>query len=435
MARILRRWTFVYRLLFGEEPSEAARHFLKNCFYIFWSSGLALIFSFLFNTLAGRFLGPTIYGQFALIQSVAMLLYLPMVLGFSTAMVKYNAESDDLERRSEIISTTYLIILFLIIFFSLIFIILAKLMAGIFFIPVGQFILAVVFAGLFVFYSLTTDTLRGLHLIKQYALLQPLYGFLLLSVFLLLFLFLSPSFHLLLFPLYSAYILCGIGALFFTNRVHLRFKLSLSWAKRLARYALLALLGGVAFVLSSNFDKILLNRYLSLTDVGVYKAYYFASINIAIIAFSSLNIIFFPTASRHLNKIALWKKINRLTPYFFIGGGFIFFALQWFILKLFGRQYPIHVGLMILFTLASLVVLVNSCYVWLVASEGRRGIKITAFSETAAAGANIILNLILIPRFGIIGAVLSCIGSYGLFLFLVLWRGGRFIKMSLPSDV
>jgi len=74
MARILRRWTFVYRLLFGEEPSEAARHFLKNCFYIFWSSGLALIFSFLFNTLAGRFLGPTIYGQFALIQSVAMLL-------------------------------------------------------------------------------------------------------------------------------------------------------------------------------------------------------------------------------------------------------------------------------------------------------------------------------------------------------------------------
>ncbi|WP_286681164.1 lipopolysaccharide biosynthesis protein, partial [Methanoculleus sp. DTU007] len=85
----------IYRAIFHEEISTEVEKFIKNLSYVGIGTIVASVFSFSFNILAGRWLGPSEYGTFTLIQSVAMFLYIPMLLGFHTAMVKYNAEKVD----------------------------------------------------------------------------------------------------------------------------------------------------------------------------------------------------------------------------------------------------------------------------------------------------------------------------------------------------
>ena len=77
----------VYRKIFHEEISSEVEKFIKNLSYVGIGTIIASIFSFSYNILAGRWLGPSEYGTFTLIQSVAMFLYIPMLLGFHTAMV------------------------------------------------------------------------------------------------------------------------------------------------------------------------------------------------------------------------------------------------------------------------------------------------------------------------------------------------------------
>ena len=101
----------VYRKIFHEEVSFEVEKFIKNLSYVGIGTVIASVFSFTYNVLAGRWLGPSEYGTFTLVQSVAMFLYIPMLLGFHTAMIKYNAEKDDILRQRCIISTTYILVL------------------------------------------------------------------------------------------------------------------------------------------------------------------------------------------------------------------------------------------------------------------------------------------------------------------------------------
>src|SRR5690606_33142482 len=93
-----------------EEVSPEVEKFIKNVSYVGIGTIIASIFSFSFNILAGRVLGPAEYGAFTLVQSIGMFLYIPMLLGFHTALVKYNSEKIDYFRQRNIISTTYIIV-------------------------------------------------------------------------------------------------------------------------------------------------------------------------------------------------------------------------------------------------------------------------------------------------------------------------------------
>jgi len=89
--------SFLYEKILHEKMNDDVKKFFINLSHIGIGMIIATIFSFTFNILAGRILGPSGYGEFTLVQSIAMFLYIPMLLGFNTAMVKYNAEKDDIK--------------------------------------------------------------------------------------------------------------------------------------------------------------------------------------------------------------------------------------------------------------------------------------------------------------------------------------------------
>ena len=101
---------FCYERVFHEKMGDEARSFIRNLSYLFAGTFIATGSGFALNVIAGRILGPVEYGKVALVQSVTMFLSIPMLLGFSNAMVKYASEKKDFHELSVIISTTFIMV-------------------------------------------------------------------------------------------------------------------------------------------------------------------------------------------------------------------------------------------------------------------------------------------------------------------------------------
>ena len=402
----------VYRKIFHEEISSEVEKFIKNLSYVGIGTIIASIFSFSYNILAGRWLGPSEYGTFTLIQSVAMFLYIPMLLGFSTAMVKYNAEKIDFLRQRSIISTTYILVLLFTVVSLLVYFIFSKEIMAIFSISNKVFLFAVLFAVLFVFYTLTTGTLRSLHMIRAYSRLMPVYSAILFFAFLVfVFAFKELSFK---SPLYSILLAYGVtgGIILAFLRKYLKPEFSREWAHKLHRYSIYSLMGGISSVLYSNIDKIFINKYISVSYVGIYWAYNYSFTTMILLCTTVFVTVFFPVASMCSDKMMLFKRIKKITILVIICGWPIAVSTGYVILKFYGGSYPFDLSLTLLFATAGLCIAIDKLYGQLLSSGGINGIKVTSFAAIVLALVNVLLNILLIPQFGLNGAVTATIVGY-----------------------
>jgi len=403
---------FIYKRIFHEEMSGEVKSFLRDLTYVGLGVAIATPLSFAFNILAGRMLGPTEYGKFTLVQSVANFLYIPMVLGFTTAMVKYTAEKEDAERRRSIISTTYtLVFAFIIITVGLYFIFPSQL-SRVLSIPPGLFYLSVIFAVLHVLNVLTEGTLRGLGKMKAVGIFKPVYAAILLGGFLLFILNYQLSFKAAVYSNFLAYGIIAGAILIFFLRKYLRFEFDKSWVRILATYGVFALISGITYTFYANIDKILINRYMTVADVGIYRAYNYASTSAIMLPYGIFMTVYFPTVSKYENKGTIFSRINKLIPYL-IGLGVPFaFLCEFVILKLYGGEYPINFALMLIFALVPILLIWYGLYDWLFCSQGVLGVKLVTISTATVAAINILLNIYLIPRFGLYGAIGATVVAY-----------------------
>ena len=265
-----------------------------------------------------------------------MFLYIPMLLGFHTAMVKYNAEKVDFLRQRTIISTTYILALLFTITSLLIFISFSKEIIAIFSISIEIYHYAILFAVLFVFYTLSIETLRSLHMIREYARIMPVYSATLFLAFLI-FAFVLKDFSYKC-PLYSMLIAYGVtgGAILVFLRNYLRPQFSKKWAHKLHRYSYYSLMGGISAVFYSNLDKIIISIYMSTSNVGTYGAYNYSFVA-PILLFSSIFVtVFFPIASMCSNKKILFGRLNKVIILLMTIGWPLAFGMGYIILKLYG---------------------------------------------------------------------------------------------------
>ncbi len=416
---------FVYRAIFHEEVSSEVEKFIKNLSYVGIGTITASVFSFSYNILAGRWLGPSEYGTFTLVQSVAMFLYIPMLLGFHTAMVKYNAEKIDFLRQRSIISTTYILVLLFTVISLLVYFIFSQEIMAIFSISSELFYFAVFFAVLFVFYTLAKEALRSLHMIQVYSRLMPVQSAILLLTFLIfVFVFKELSFR---SPLYSMLLAYGVtgGIILAFLRRYLRPEFSKEWAHRLHRYSIYSLMGGVSSVLYSNIDKIAINTYMSVSSVGVYWAYNYSFTTLILLLSSIFVTVFFPIASMCPNKEILFKRINKIVILLIMLGWPLAASTGYVILKLYGEGYPFDLSFALLFATVGICISVDNLYGQLLNSVGVKGARITSFGAVVLALVNVSLNLLFIPRIGLIGAVIATIIAYlsSISIMLLNWKG------------
>jgi O-antigen/teichoic acid export membrane protein len=411
---------FCYRRIFAEELTANIKIFLRNLGYVAFGFGIAKILTVIFNILAGRFLGPAGYGKFTLVTSVAMFLSLPMFCGITTAMVKYTAEEDNFERRSSIITTAYLMVFVFAAVSTAFYLIFQAQFLRFFAIPKSIFHLALFFTLIYMVSTIAMSTLQGLQKIKKRSILEVIFGVSLLGVFILFVLTKSfRSFGGAVFALSIAYASSAVAGVISIRR-YFSASFDSYWAKRLIRYGFYSLLAAVSFTFLAHVDKVMINKYLVADKLGLYRAYYASSLGMVSSVVIMFTTVFFPAASRSRSKWKIFERINRFIPYLIGLGLPVLIAGEFIALKLYGRDYPIDPLLLILFGLGAIVIFLYGAYDWLMASVGRRGIRVCMIAITFSALLNIVLNRILIPRVGITGAIAATILSYLVALFFLI---------------
>jgi len=415
----MRILSLFYEKLFHEGIDEEVENFIKNLSYVGFGIILSTIFVFLFNFVAGRLLGPIGYGNFTLVQSIAMFLYIPMILGFNTAMMKYCAEYRDSDSQNKIISTTYSIVILLIIISLMIYFIFSNQLMILFSVDYEILCLSIIFAIFYVLYTLTTSTLIGLHHLKGYSLFQSIYGFLLFLTFLVFICIHFTSYKAMIYANYLAYGIIGCAIAILILKKHITLRISPPWLSSLWKFSNLAIICTISFNIYTNIDCILINYYMDVQSVGIYGVYYMASFPTVMIFTSVFTTVLFPTASKLQDKKSLYMKLKKITPYLFVLGIPGVLIGEFLILKLFGPAYPIDVPLMIIFAVAAVLTSLYQIFGCFFTSNSLKGIKLISTSSLIIALMNIILNIILIPIIGLDGAIGATAISFAIGLFLL----------------
>jgi len=262
---------------------------------------------------------------------------------------------------------------------------------------------------------------------KEYAVFQPIYGIMLLSAFF--------SFHLyafksplksMVFATYLAYGIIGFIIIARFIRPYLTLIIDPSWLPILWKYSSVAVIGGLSFTLYTNIDRIMINYYMDVESVGIYGVYYYASFTVLTLVSGIFTTVFFPVASKTQDKKSLYKKLNKIVPYLLILGIPVTLVVEYIILRLFGKGYPIQIPLMLVFAFAAILVTWYGIYAWFFNSEGIEGSKLTVSGTLIIAIANILLNIVLIPKIGLYGAIGATDLAFLLGLCYNFYYGRRF---------
>ncbi len=403
---------FAYKKLFKEEISPEVFTFIKNLRFMIVGGFFAALLGIGFQSLAGRVLGPAEYGKYILINSITAFMGIPMVFGIDQALLKYNSEKEDIGRQRTILSTALVVFLGLSLLFGTTFLLLSPYLAPLFSVSINFFNLAIVAAFSILAFTFSAMALQGLHKITHSAVIKLLQKAAMLA--------LLPLF---VFGVGLVSYLSAIWALVISSvvifvcvlvylRNYVGFYFDRLWAEKLLRYGAYGVLSSIAGAISANFDKLVINRFLSPAEIGIYGAYSAAFIVPVFFLFGMFNAVFYPTVSRRENKMGIFNKVNKLIPLLFtvaiipvVVGGF-------FILALYGKDYPFNLQWGILFGILAMLMCLAGMYGAMMGSVGRRGVRVTTIAGIALMMVNIALDLLLIPRLGIAGAAISLIVAY-----------------------
>ena len=380
----------------------------------FFLKVFGLAFGFLFQIILGRLLTPSAYGEFTMYITYSSMLSIIAIFGMDQNMIKEIAKKVDDKRQSNSILQLSLLISLVISAVIIIFLLFSKYFLG--FITYGLFLLVSLLV-IKVITSLLDGFLQGNGLIVQVTILNVVLNNVLKVIFF--FIFISIN----IIPLNAAlfsFLLGEVVALLIRlisiKKIlhhHLKFEISLDHKikRDFVRYSATVVLISAVGILLQNIDKIMIDYFLDLKSVGVYKVSqnYVALISIFITPF----IAFWPVIAKLYseNKITEiekeMKRIVRIVTYLVIPMFFVFLYRSSDLLMIFGEYYVTDVAKQTLLIL---------CFSFLIdAISGPIGSILTMtnyakyilYNNLFSLVLNMVLNYILISKMGLIGVAFA----------------------------
>jgi O-antigen/teichoic acid export membrane protein len=173
--------------------------------------------------------------------------------------------------------------------------------------------------------------------------------------------------------------------------------------------------GSLASFFLLNVQALVLNAYLAPGEVGLYAAYYTATINIAAYLGHTVGTVLFPKASASTNRGRLWDLAVRTWLRLFPAALLLFLAGGAAVVSFMGReQYRLDPALLLLFSAAGSLTMVQNSLGQILFSEGIRIARPFMLASWAAGLLNLTGCLLLIPALGVEGAAVSFIATYAL---------------------
>ena len=398
-----------YELIFKERLGhQTAELFLSTSY-----AGIGTLFgaalTFIFLILGARILGPQEFGDLSLVMSISLIAAISMGLNL-VATVNYASGTHNDSVRTTIISTSSIEALLLITASTAVFALLSPQLSYLLGVSAAVFLFAVAYGVAVTCYTLALNFLRVLFSMKAYALSAAAQSVVCLALFLALVTNGMKSWQSAAYALSVSNLAVSLIVIYYV-RAHLTRQFDWYWARKIMRYSVFAVPGLIA-VAFMGLDRILINIFMTTAAVGLYNAYFLPSITIALTLWGIVNTTFFPYASRSKDKLALLLKINKVIPYLAIVLVPLIVCAEVIAFVLYGHQYAFSLQLSFFFALAATVYVVFLSYTWLAASVGASGAKMSTVCNVLALLVLIGLDIVLIPRIGILGAAITLIFSY-----------------------
>ena len=169
-------------------------------------------------------------------------------------------------------------------------------------------------------------------------------------------------------------------------------------------YGAIASLGTVVTALIQSAGRLVANRYLPLSDVGIISMYQSGTMQVSTVLLSVISQVFFPLASRTPNKLVLLRKMNRAILLTILPLSIGLMSIVFLYFKLLGKHYPFSWSNAGVYAVAALYALLFSLLSWFLATFGRKGTLYASIVGIAVGLTNWGLCLYCIPRWKVLGA-------------------------------
>ena len=414
-------------------------HLSKHSFIYFVANVIPSLVSFVALSLYTRLLDPSEYGLYYLIYSGAILVMSMVFGGFGVATARFWSGKTHHEDKIKYLSTYFYLMLLLFVVSSL----LGSLFIFLYYF--NYFHSIVLFWGIGVY---ITQSLFQISLDYLRAELKPVYYGLMNCTKAMLTLLLSVLF------IYLGY---GVGGLLagiaFANLIVivLFFSVNNRWLsvkysefdykilKELLRFALPVSVGFALAYIVGNSDRWLLTWLLSVKAAGLYSAAYNLPLYSLTVIMSVVNLAAYPIVVKQYETKGVNAAREQLHKQFFLFMALILPACVGFLMLdhnivrfVLGIQFRNTAILLMPWVLLATILSGIKCYYSDIAFQLGKNTVALLWVSLFTAIANVILNLVLIPYYGIMGSVISSVLAFLVGLMLSVFYGKRFFVLPYP---
>jgi len=426
---VVARWlAWIHVKLFGQDISAYMRHFLRQLSYSFVGLMIANLLLFAAIMLVGRQLGPEQFGWFSLTVAISQVLIIPMMLGMDVASMRgVSLSQNDRKVMRRVASSGLRVVGVSGLVVAGVVLVGAGQIGGRFGLDISLLRWSAVLAVAIVIKTFLDSVIRGEGQFRLQALVRVLEAAAILLGWLWLWRVAGME-------TYGGFVLAlligsGLASLLYLSLG--RVGNLLSWqaydsreAWALWQYIRFALIGAVGALLLMTGDKILVEKMMGAANLGVYAAYYFVSVQVAVQVSAIFVNVFFPMVASQNDKQVVLKKLNRLVMWMFIPGVGLTMAITSLSLKLLSGEYTFDFKLVVAMSVFAMMFFIWQTYWWFIASTGAAGVRFTAVHGVVAGGAFWFLLWQLVGRLGLFAPAVSFMFVFA-YISVAIWRWSR----------
>lgn len=397
---------------------KSVKKFVYDVGWVLVSSVVVLLLHFLQKPLMARYLGPDGLGIFTMVTTIAGITALITGLGINGAIVKYVAEYKDDKDRLHAVFSSALAAMAIIGVATVIFLFtLSYKFSSIFNMPSLTFLLKI-YAFVFPFllmYGIIMGLFNGLREMKYYSFINILNSIL---IFILTITFLFNGFGIkgaVVADMLATIMVTVVAAVIMKKFIKFSISNYRENIKKLTSFGSKLMLGNVINNVNYQADTLLIAYYLTAGDLG----YYSAAVSLSRFFWripQSIQMISYPATSEYWAKgelKSLNKMINKSMKYSAclllpVGFGVWIFAKE-IIVFLFGESFIFSVFPFQILVIGTVIYAIGIPVGGTLVGIGRPDLSLKI--NTVGAIMNIILNITLIPNFGVAGAAVATISS------------------------
>jgi O-antigen/teichoic acid export membrane protein len=417
---------------------------LKGALFALLGAIISKLFTYLYRLVIARFLGVEEYGVISLALAVLSFALVFSVMGMNQGVMRMFSYYHGKNKREKALSSYYSarkIVLFLSLFFALSLFLLSDFLAEVVFKNPSFSKILKILSLLVPFMSLN-EIIWALFMAEKKPELLFYINYLLDKVIRLVLTFLALFIGLGVIGVAYSYLISGIITFFlatyFAKKQILNTKFrSENLKKELLNYSIPLMFAGVISTIFLWTDTVLLGIFKSAKEVGLYNAAIPTAnlINLPAIALGSFFVPLFTEILAKKKHSMLKSFTSSISRWIYIAALPLLFILLIFgqdlLIILFGKEFGLAYIALVVLALKEFSNLPISVSSWIIASYGKSNLllKFSLFGTIL----NIILNILLIPKFGIFGAGLATLISSIFFGSFIIFRAKK-ISGFFPAD-